>query len=377
MKLLVFVSTISILAAASVWKGWPVDSSWPVRTESSTIPESQVPIFSKSFVFEQEAVTSVHASAITAVSNDKLLSVWYGGSREGSGDVAIFDSTKLPGDSWKEPEIIISREKVAQDTGRHIKKLGNPILLSDGKEAVWMFFVSTSIGGWSTSTINVVMSKDGGQTWGMAKRLITSPFLNLSTLVKARPFFYKDGTIGLPAYHELAGKFAELIRVSQDGAVIDKIRISHGRYTIQPSIALLNDDRLITMMRNTDSKRKIVRSFGESGGKTWTEPAYTELPNPNSAVSMAGDEDLLVLIYNDTKSDRYKLSLAVSIDGGVSWKKRYQIELSGPDEAGNDAEFSYPYLTRTSNGDFHLVYTWQRKRIAYASFNRAWLEQLP
>jgi predicted neuraminidase len=38
-------------------------------------------------------------------------------------------------------------------------------------------------------------------------------------------------------------------------------------------------------------------------------------------------------------------------------------------------EFSYPYLIRTQNGDFHLAYTWNRAFIKHLAFNRAWLER--
>ncbi|GBE07661.1 hypothetical protein BMS3Abin11_00770 [bacterium BMS3Abin11] len=377
MRSLLFFSAVATLAIIAIWQFWSGRISWSVMIDELPVETAQAPKFSKSFIFEHGAVASVHASAIVSVSGNKLLAVWYGGSREGSGDVAIFGSKKAIESEWSKPEVLISRAKLAQDTDRHIKKLGNPVLLSDGGKNVWMFFVSTSIGGWSTSAINLAVSHDAGQTWGRAKRLITSPFLNLSTLVKGRPFFYQDGTIGLPAYHELAGKFAELIRVSQDGAVLDKVRITHGRYSIQPSIASLGSDRLIALMRNTNTIRYVVRAYGKQGGKAWSKSTYTDLPNPNSAISMVGDKDLLAVAYNDLKHDRNQLALAVSMDKGLSWNKRFQLESSGPDEAGNKSEFSYPYLYRAKNGEFHLVYTWQRKRIAYVHFNQAWLEQLP
>ncbi|GMR06698.1 MAG: exo-alpha-sialidase [Gammaproteobacteria bacterium] len=370
-----FFFAVATLAIIAIWQFWSGRISWLVMTDEISVETLQAPKFSKFFIFEQEAVASVHASAIVSVSGNELLAVWYAGSREGSGDVAIYGSKKGVESDWSKPGVLISRAKLAQDTDRHIKKLGNPVLLSDGGKKVWMFFVSTSIGGWSTSAINLVVSHDAGQTWGRAKRLITSPFLNISTLVKGRPFFYQDGTIGLPAYHELAGKFAELIRVTQDGDVLDKVRITHGRYSIQPSIASLGGDRLIALMRNTNTIRYVLRAYGEQGGKVWSKSAYTDLPNPDAAVSMAGDKDLLVVVYNDLKHDRNQLALAVSMDKGLSWNKRFQLESSGPDEAGNKLEFSYPYLYRTKNGEFHLVYTWQRKRIAYVSFNRAWLVQ--
>lgn len=377
MKSLLFFVAISILAATTYWQAWPENENGKVMAEDIVVTKNQESNFSKSFIFEQESVASVHASAIVSVSENKLLSVWYGGSREGSGDVAIYGSMKVSDSEWEKPGVVVNRAKLIADTGRYIKKLGNPVLISDSNKTVWMFFVSTSVGGWSTSAINLVVSHDAGKTWGEAKRLISSPFLNLSTLVKSRPFFYQDGSIGLPAYHELAGKFAELIHVSQDGVVLDKYRITHGRYSIQPSIAIFRDDRLIAMMRNTNNERKILRAFAIEGGKKWLEPSYTELPNPNAAVAMAGNEDLLVLVYNNLKDDRNKLAIAVSLDKGLSWIKRYQLESSGPDESGKKSEFSYPYLARTADGDFHLVYTWQRKRIAYVSFNRKWLLQKP
>ena len=53
------------------------------------------------------------------------------------------------------------------------------------------------------------------------------------------------------------------------------------------------------------------------------------------------------------------------------------LESAEPDEHGKKSEFSYPYLIKTAKDEYHLVYTWQRKRIAYARFNQAWLEQKP
>ena len=38
-------------------------------------------------------------------------------------------------------------------------------------------------------------------------------------------------------------------------------------------------------------------------------------------------------------------------------------------------EFSYPYLIQARNGDFHLVYTWNRSFIKHVRFTPAWLDQ--
>ena len=38
--------------------------------------------------------------------------------------------------------------------------------------------------------------------------------------------------------------------------------------------------------------------------------------------------------------------------------------------------FSYPYMIQTTNGHYHLVYTWNRFQIKHVVFNNSWLEQL-
>jgi len=46
-------------------------------------------------------------------------------------------------------------------------------------------------------------------------------------------------------------------------------------------------------------------------------------------------------------------------------------------ESGDSGdEFSYPFLVRTRAGEYHLIYTWQRRRMAHVRFNDAWLETL-
>jgi predicted neuraminidase len=40
-----------------------------------------------------------------------------------------------------------------------------------------------------------------------------------------------------------------------------------------------------------------------------------------------------------------------------------------------DFEFSYPFLIRARDGEFHLVYTWNRSFIRTVRFNEAWLAE--
>ena len=38
-------------------------------------------------------------------------------------------------------------------------------------------------------------------------------------------------------------------------------------------------------------------------------------------------------------------------------------------------QFSYPWLLRSSDGDFHVLYTWNRTRIKHVHFNQRWLDR--
>ena len=140
------------------------------------------------FVHENPQVTSVHSGTLTQLKDKSILASWFGGTREGAKDVKIFLSRRESNAiEWSPPKVIASREQSTDDLNRYVKKLGNPILFTDSRERIWLFYVTVSFGGWSGSNISVRYSDDHGQTWSQAKRLITSPLLNLSTLVKGCP----------------------------------------------------------------------------------------------------------------------------------------------------------------------------------------------
>ena len=349
--------------------------SWRfVAPYTSYVDHLQKPHITRGYVFEEGQTASVHAPALAELSDGSIMSVWYGGTREGSADVSLYASLLAAGDdAWSPPRELISRQELADGLGMHIRKLGNAVLLSDGEQKLWLFFVSTSVGGWSTSAINMMVSQDDGRTWSRPVRIVASPFLNVSTLVKGHPFFYQDGTIGLPVYHELMGKYAELLRVDSNGAVLDKQRMTHRRDAIQPDIALLENNRMHAVLRNTGASRVVLQQSSSDGGKTWSLLNETSLPNPDAAVTVASVRNAMAMVYNDSSDDRDRMALALSTNQGKSWRKIYQLEQGGMDEDGNKDEFSYPYLIRTRKGDYHLVYTWKRRRIAHVSFNDAWI----
>jgi predicted neuraminidase len=325
---------------------------------------------------------------------------------------AVYDPAQ---NAWGPEHSIANRQDTQHALLRYVKKLGNPVAQRTPDGRLWLFYVTVSLGGWAGSSITAITSHDDGTSWSPARRLITSPFINISTLVKGTPFFYSDGTMGLPVYHEFIGKFGELLRISGSGEIIDKQRLSSGKSTLQPVVLIKNPQQALVLMRRSgNSPKRVLTITTDNAGQRWNAPTATTLANPDAAISGAVLPDgRMLAVLNDLEYGRDALSLAVSADGGATWKSFYQLEdqrgqptgmerylqVAGELAKASDAsiadvasyaksaqrnkcaaqrcdfEFSYPYLIQTRNGDFHLVYTWNRSFIKHARFTRAWLDQ--
>jgi predicted neuraminidase len=333
--------------------------------------------FRTGFIFDPSPTPTVHASCLTELPDGRLLAAWFGGTREGAGDVLIYQSTFDPRDqSWSEPGPLIGPKETQRDLGRYIRKVGNPVLFTDSRAKVWLFYVTVSLGGWSTSHISFITSEDAGRSWSPSRRLVTSPFLNISTMVKGAPFEWSDGAIGVPVYHECLGKFGELLRLSSEGRVLDKIRLTSGRHSIQPVIVPSDERNAIAFLRNCGHpSRAILTQFSLDAGQHWSPLQPLSLPNPNSAIAAVRLPDgSMVLAYNHTTSQRRNLSLASSRDEGRSWQRFYTLEDSTEESTeATKGSFSYPCIIRADDGTIHVAYTWNRTRIKHAMFNEEWV----
>ena len=350
-----------------------------VLPEYSTGNQDSEPLVEESFI-SGDLTKEVHSATAVELNNGDIRVFWYGGKREGSKDTSIYSRVLHRDDNtWSDIEEIITRQMVTRDTHRYIRKLGNPVaLVKDNK--LWLFFVSVSVGGWAGSSINLSVSADNGTTWGPVRRLISSPFLNISTLVRNTPLLAENGDVMLPAYHEFLGKFAELLQLDSSGHVTNKFRISHGREAIQPALLPLDAGHAISFMRNTSAGQpgKIWFSRSLDSLANWTPLAALTLPNPDAAVSAVqlNSADELLLVFNNHPSERDDITMAYRADNDAAWQLLTEFEkISGPGNIHNP--FSYPFLLQTHDGNFHLFYTWKRKHIKHIFFNRpALLEML-
>jgi predicted neuraminidase len=417
-SLILLIILISFVAAFYKAVHFPAPSKF--QKSATNIVASSTPRFESHFA-SSKLFTQVHASSSIELKDGRIRAFWFSGSREGAKDVAIhtavFDPTKS---QWSTEEVLITRERTQSALHRYVSKLGNPVVGRETDGTLRMFYVTVSLGGWAGSSITTMTSTDEGATWSEPSRLVTSPFINISTLVKGTPFAYGDGTMGMPIYHEFISKFGEILKIDNNGTVLDLQRLAAGgQGTLQPVVLIEDANKARVLMRYAGlaEPRRVVTVTTEDGGNHWTKPEKTTLRNPDAAVTgvvLPDGRDLVVL--NDLEQGRQALSLMISADGGKSWREVQRLE----DQLGENIkfdeahfiintqtlvkqsdsgvkqhlaeyvesakhtactngqcgyEFSYPYLIQTQHGDFHLVYTWNRTFVKHLWFNQAWLDQ--
>jgi len=350
---------------------------------------------------------AVHAASLVELNDGRLQAVWFSGSREGAGNVTI--QTAVMDQStqrWGAQRTLLDRQQIERGLWRYVKKLGNPVIARapDGSLMLWM--VTVSLGGWAGSAITWSRSVDEGVNWSVPRRLVTSPFLNISTLVKGAPIFYADGQIGLPVYHEFVTKVAEILRLSPQWQVLDKTRIPGSQTSLQPVVLVADPQRAQVYMRSGKATA-VMMSATDDAGKTWSATHATPWINPDSAlagvVTGTGQQwlalnthpknrEVLALLQART-AGTFEGAIPLIVESSPKPEKRLSVadyerllgdelkargaspaqtqayiasakrQLCGADTCAQ--EFSYPYLLQSRDGYIHLVYTWHRSRIKH------------
>lgn len=322
-------------------------------------------------------VPSVHAATAIEMGDGTLQAFWFGGAREGAKDVSIWGSI-YDGKTWSKPAIVVSRDTIAQGTGRYIRKLGNPVAVRVGEE-VHLYVVSVSVGGWSGSALNrVVLDRDWNRV-GRTGRLVGNPLLNLGTLIRAAPYQLEGGDLVFPAYHEMMEKFPQMLRVRSDGRVVDRISVPVDEDLFQPW-ALVPEAGAVELFlrRGADVAPEVHVSDSRDHGETWNEAREIGLPNPNAGISAVGmDDGSVLLAANPDEGGRGNLTLFRAPEITGPWKPVYKVDTEKREDDEKDIEqieYSYPWLMKTSDGLIHLFYTWNRTQIRHLQISQQNLE---
>ena len=299
------------------------------------------------FIYDDAPFRSCHASTI-AETKAGLVTAWFGGTGEGAKDVAVWVS-RHTGGKWTAP--VEAANGISPDGKRY--PCWNPVLFHPPKGPLLLFYkVGPSPRTWWGM---LIASDDGGKTWSKPRRLPD----DIAGPIKNRPVLLADGRLLCGSSSEDHGWRVHMELTGDLGKTWSRTKVLNDGKTfsaIQPTILVHKSGKLQILCRSRQGK--IVESFSEDRGATWSEMKKSTLPNPNSgihAVTLRAGRHLLV--YNHTSRGRSPLNVAVS-DDGVKWKAAAVLE----DTPG---EYSYPTVMQTSDGLVHVVYTWKRLKVRH------------
>jgi predicted neuraminidase len=346
-----------------------------------------------------------HAANFAYLPNGTLTCVWFGGTMEGMGDISIYMSRLAPGsERWSAPE------KLSDDPA---KSEQNPLVfvVPDGK--VWLLYTSQTSGNQDGSIVKRRISEDGGATFGPVETLCDVPgtFVRQPIIVNGRgewllPLFR---CIGIPGERWTGdADFASVLVSADGGATWSMHDVPDSVGAVHMNIVPLGGDEMVAFYRHRFAEA-VQRSRSHDGGRTWSAPVATNLPNNNSSVQAIRLADgHIAIVYNHSDASmssarrtslydeiegdvgpngavapvverrkaiwgvpRAPLSLAFSSDGGETFGGRVDVELgdgyclTNNSKDGLNRELSYPSIIAGQDGRLHLAFTYHRRAIKY------------
>ena len=285
-----------------------------------------------------------HATTL-AQTRDGLLVAFFGGPYEGLDHQGIWFS-QWDGFGWR-PAVLVAEPQGSHDV------CWNPVLHQEPSGPLLLFYKEgPNCSDWWGLCMS---SEDGGRTWSEPWRLpdgIWGPIRN-------KPLRLGGGELLCPSSTELGRRRVHFERTPDLGvtwartADLDEVERCD---PIQPTVLGWHDGRLQALCRSQVSR--IVESWSDDSGRTWTPLAATSLPNPDSGIDgLVLEDGRGLLVYNPLAMDgglhgaRTRLGLAVSLDG------RAWTYLGDLENGEGDGEYSYPAVIQTSDGLVHLTYT--------------------
>lgn len=327
-----------------------------------------------------------HASTLVELKSGDVMAAWFGGTKEGAADVAIYGA-RLHEGKWSVPAELAQANNVA---------CWNPVLFHAKTGRLWLYYKygvrpSTWLGArkWSD---------DEGRTWSAEERLPTG----ILGPIKDKPLILPDGTIVSGSSVE-NGKWNAWVERSADGGktwtkfgpitVPDSADVpdagvmaasveapngdgNESVHTklyppstttvgiIQPTVVRLEGHHLRFYARGHTKAARIAVADSIDDGKTWSQARFIELPNPNSGIDAVRLKDgRIVLIFNNSYNKRTPLNLAVSNDG-----EHFNVFKTLEDGPG---QYSYPAIVQAANGDLLMTYSWRRETIKFVRMKLA------
>lgn len=356
-----------------------------------------------------------HAAFLAPLADGALVCAWFGGSLEGKSDISIYASLLPAGsDRWGPPRPLSGDPRRSEQ---------NPVVFTAPDGALWLFHTAQPSGNQDECRIRMApLTRDPGDPTLISAGAGRFLDLPLGCFIRAPVVVHDDGAWLLPIFrciqrpgqrwngsHDVAA-----VGVSQDGGAswsLEAVPDSIGSVHMSP--VALGDGRHAAFYRRRQADF-VHRSESRDGGRTWTSPEPTDLPNNNSsiaAIRLAGGETAVICnpvsaatsadrrasLYDELGEDdarpdanpaggcvpvwgvpRAPVAVCLSSDGGRTFPERIVIEdgpgtcLSNDSTDGRNKEMSYPWILEGPDGALHLAYTYHRRAIKYVRLAPGW-----
>jgi predicted neuraminidase len=345
-----------------------------------------------------------HAANLMTLGDGALGCVWFGGTQEGMADISVHMARLEPGaESWSEAVRLVDDPTRSEQ---------NPILFPTPSDELWLLYTSQKSGNQDTAIVRRRVSRDHGRTWSEPDTMIADPgtFVRQPVQVGANG----DWLLGAFLCRTPAGvKWTgdddiAAVRISSDqGRSWRSVEIPESLGCVHTNVVDAGGGELAALFRSRWADF-IHASRSTDGGKSWSPPRPTALPNNNSSIqatrladgrlciaynhsSAADATDRRLSLYDEIEDEdgavstpqparartafwgapRAPMSLAFSDDGGRSWGGRIDIEtgdgwcLTNNSRDRSNRELSYPSVHQTPDGRLHVAFTYHRQAIKH------------
>jgi predicted neuraminidase len=322
---------------------------------SSVNSDEKTALFEEYFVSPDVEYFDCHSSCLIEAAPGSMLAVWKGGPGNGLSncdikqDVGIW-SSRFENGEWSLPQqIVFSPDSVCW----------TPVLTKQPNGELLLFY---RIGYDPRHTVSFVKrSNDSGMSWSDAEILpagIIGP-------TKAKPIFDDEANmicgssveVGSPEDdYKATACWIEILSNSGKWSKYGPIEIPETKFgCIEPALFWGNDGVLKLVCRDRSTRIGLegwiwtAESFDK--GKSWTELTPTLLPNPDSGIeTLTLSDGKTILIYNNSHTRRYPLTVALTENSGNTWVPLFDLE----QESGE-----FPSAALDSNGSIHIIYAYK------------------
>jgi len=334
-----------------------------------------------------------HGSSLVGLPNGDFLCAWFMGSGERKADDVKITGARLQKGAtlWSEPFLLADTYNLPDC---------NPVLFLNAKGKLFLVWIAVQANHWEQSILRFKTSteflKAGAPVWNWQDNILLKPSEDFATEVAARfkelpenkrgwsafapasddqiieaardikkrsigwmtrikPLLLDSGKILLPLYSD-GYNFSMMAISDDDGNAWHAGLPVVGRGNVQPALVLKKDGHIAAYMRdNGDAPAKVQVSESNNKGESWTAATKTTIPNTASVELLVLQDGRWALLGNDIEDGRYRLSLYLSDDEGLSWGWKYYIE----NELPGKGSFSYPSLIQTKDGLLRMTYSYQ------------------